>query len=240
MESITRGLSPRLRRAQSGSRRISVLGESVSGIRDAGSRAVESVTAHPVPALVIGAGLAWLLMESRTLRPIERRLLQQGRRAISSAGQTAGESLREGLNAVGEYAREGASVFGHAVSEGAHAVTRNAQRSLNTTRKTLGQTWESHPLAVCAAVLAAGVAAAILLPATMSETRWMGQTSGALTRSVRRKGRQLLKQGKRLANEAAGVGTREARRQGLSTRDIVGKVKRVADKARNAAAPAGE
>jgi hypothetical protein len=221
IESMSRGSSSS--RSRRGATRASALGKSIGGgIRGAGSRAVDSVTAHPIPALMIGAGLAWLLLESRTLRPMERRLLERGRRAFGSVGETAGE-----------YAREGA----HAVYEGANAMTRRAQRSLKTTRQTLGETWESHPLAVGAAVLAAGVAAAILLPATMSEVRWMGETSGALTRTVRRKGKQLLKQGKQFASEAANIATREARRQGLTTRELVGKVKRVADKAREMVAP---
>jgi hypothetical protein len=210
-----------------------VLSRSVSGIRDAGSTAAESVAAHPIPAIMIGAGLVWLLLESRALRPFEQRMLRQGKRALGTVGETAG-SLREGLSTAGEYARGGAAAVREAFYEGANAVSRGAQRGYETTRQTLSQSWGSHPLAVCAAVLAAGVAAAILLPATSGEMRWMGKTSGAITRRVKEKGRQLVKQTKRLAGEAVGTAGREARRQGLTPRDLGSKVKRVAERTRDA------
>jgi hypothetical protein len=182
---------------------------------------------------MIGAGLAWLLLESRALQPYERQIAERGRRAFESLGQT-GESLRQGISSVGDYARGGAKAVRDAFYEGAGTVAQRAQRGYETTRETIGQTWESHPLVVCAALLTAGIAAAILLPSTSQENRWMGQTAGAITRTARKKGRQFLKQGKQLASKAADVVGREARRQGITPGEIAGKVKRVADKARQA------
>jgi hypothetical protein len=212
------------------------LSRSLSGIGEAGSAAANSVAAHPIPAMMIGAGLAWLFLESRTLRPYEKRLIGGGRRAIGALSETTGslrEGLSEGLHTAGDYARGGAAAVRDAFYEGAGLVSRKAQKGLQSTRQTFGQTWESHPLLVCAGLLAAGVAAAILLPETAREQRWMGDASDAVTRTVRNKGRQLVRKGKQLARETVGTVQREARRQGLTTSDLTRKVKRVAEKARD-------
>src|SRR5688500_7065552 len=58
----------------------------VDSIKSAGSRAVESVGEHPIPAALIGAGLAWLLLESRGIRPTEVPIVEKSKEAIGTVG----------------------------------------------------------------------------------------------------------------------------------------------------------
>ncbi|HEX8522201.1 MAG TPA: hypothetical protein VF669_08085 [Tepidisphaeraceae bacterium] len=192
-------------------------------------RAVETVTEHPVPAILIGAGLTWLLMESSSMRKVEQRLYNQGKELLGGVGETLSDyadTAREALSGaaeyvgetlapaaelpsrLGEYATEGVSSVGNALSEGASAVGHGVEAGYEYTRDAIADVFERHPVASCAAILAAGVAAGMLLPGTVRENKWMGRTSEALSRNVREKGAELLEQGRSFASTAAQSVTR--------------------------------
>lgn len=139
---------------------------------------------HPVPAALIGAGLAWLLLESRPARKFERQL---GETLTEYAG-----TARDALGGVAEY-------LGGSVSN----VAEGGVNAGEYARETIADTFERHPLAVCAAVLAAGVAAGMMLPSTGAENSLLGRTSDALTKTIRSKGGAWIEQGRSLASSAA-------------------------------------
>src|SRR5687768_11635269 len=58
----------------------------VESIKPARSRAVEAAGEHPLPLALIGAGLAWWLMESRGFRPTEAHLIERSREALGGVG----------------------------------------------------------------------------------------------------------------------------------------------------------
>jgi len=111
-------------------------------------RTMSSVREHPVPAAMIGAGLAWLLLESKPLRPAEERLMERGRellddmsetftgaaantrKALNNAAGVAGEYLGSAAESVREYTQRGASRVGSAVRESAGAVGEAAQNAV--------------------------------------------------------------------------------------------------------------
>src|SRR5688572_2356623 len=111
--------------------------ESSTGWRGAGNKVVESVKEHPLPAIMIGTGLTWLLLGSRPARTVERRLLEQARRAaggigeaVSGLGETARESYGQGVRAAaGSGAGLGRAISGAAgsVKSGAAVVADYAQ-----------------------------------------------------------------------------------------------------------------
>ena len=125
-------------------------GARVAGaLKEAGSAVGEAVAGHAVPAALIGAGLAWLLLESS---PAKRRMYAAARRIeesellgraretfdevserVSGRAESVKESVkdtftdgatrgREMLSGAAEAAREGASRLGESAQEGVRAV----------------------------------------------------------------------------------------------------------------------
>jgi ElaB/YqjD/DUF883 family membrane-anchored ribosome-binding protein len=188
------------------------------GAQSIAGRAVETVTDHPVPAILIGAGITWLLMESSGVRNMEKRLLNQGRELLGGVGESLSEyagTAREALSGAAGYVGESlgsvterTSRLGDYASDVAGTVGHGLESGYEYTRETLSETFDRHPLAVCAAILTAGVAAGMMLPSTVRENSWMGRTSDALSRNVREKSAELLEQGRNLASSAAESVTR--------------------------------
>jgi len=225
-------MSPISRGYQSGRRRGQT---AVESIKSAGSRAVETVGEHPIPLVLIGAGLTWLLLESRGVRPTNARMIERSRDAIGGLGSTiadtagtAGHAIADAFSGAAETVSEGASAVGEYVSNAASAVGETTSTGYEYARETLGNLWERHPIAMSAAILSAGVAAGMLLPATTRESNLLGGAATNVVKNARRKGTQLLEQGRRLAAGGVKVARRETERQGLTADEIVHKVKRVA------------
>ena len=183
-----------------------------------GARALSVVSEHPIPLAMIGAGLAMLLVENRTgLGNVERRLMRQGRDLLGGVGETLSEytsTARDALAGAAEYVGESlgpvaesvtgrTSRLGEYVSSGASSVGHGVENAYEYGRDALADAWERHPIALCASILAAGVAAGMLLPATRRENSLFGRTSDAVARKLREQGREFLSQGRELASEAA-------------------------------------
>jgi hypothetical protein len=207
---------------------------------DAGARAVDSVRSHPVPALMIGAGVAWLIVESvnRRTRILDRAAENLGRAAgqmsesIGEAAKAGTDSVRQSAGELGEYFRTGASAASGALRGGASAIGERAKAGYEYSRETLAQTWERHPLSVGLAAVAAGVAAGLLLPGTRPEDKFMGKTSDKVARLARTAGEDLLERGKKVVTAAADATTRETRRAGLTPQQLGKKAGRIASSAR--------
>ena len=213
--------------------------------RIGGGSVLATIRANPIPAMMIGAGLTWLLLGERIGSALDTGVVRSGRRRLGELGETFTESfggaaegaastVRNSLVTIREYAQEGLGSAGEAIRAGAGGV----RRAVSSTAETLSDTWDNHPLAVCTAALALGITAGMLFPSTSRENRAMGRASGALMKQARRAGTRVLERGKGLATQAVKVVGREARRQGLTPGDLGAKVKRVASKARDAVAPA--
>jgi len=122
---------------------------------------MEAVTSHPVPAAMIGAGVAWLLVETLGRRS---QMLQRAGQSLADTASAAkrrasdvAESVTEGVSSAAEYAQEGISNVGQAVGE-------RAKRGYEYGQEAVTQSWEKHPLAMGVATLAAGLTAGLLLP----------------------------------------------------------------------------
>jgi hypothetical protein len=224
----------------------------IRAVRDAGSSAASSVASYPMPAILIGAGLTWLLLQNRSIGSSS--LARGARRLVSGVGTSVGEALssttgrsvesvrlaadsvRAGLSTLGAQAQSGASIVGEVVQQ----ARRKASHGIEGTREFASDMWRDHPLAVAAAVMAAGVTTGMLLPATAREQRVMGKTASKVTRTVQRGGKRLLQQGRQLASESADAALREVRRQGLAPSELGRRVKRVVSKTKDAVVSSGE
>src|SRR5688572_3775443 len=117
----------------------------VESVKNAGSRAVETVGEHPIPAALIGVGLAWLLLENSGIRPGQARALKRGREAIGGVGHTiadaagsAGSAIADVVGTAAETIAEGASTVGEYVSEATSAVGEVTSSGYET----IGSLWE--------------------------------------------------------------------------------------------------
>jgi len=178
-------------------------------VRSAGSSAVSAVREHPIPALMIGGGLALLLLENRGFQRVESRLMEKGQEVfdevtetLSGAAETArdamsnmagtvgrglgtaAESVAEGTSTIGRYARNGASTVGSTIGGAASSVAEGAEASYEGFVEAIADFWRRHPLVACASVLAAGVGAGMLLP---SNRRDNGTTDEREQQTTRRK-----------------------------------------------------
>jgi hypothetical protein len=149
-------------------------------------RGVSTVKNHPVPALVVGAGLGYLaavglrrtLPENSGTRGMMDRASErfsQARENTKDAIGSAGETIKDGAVRAWHGAETGLAKTGSAIKQGASAVGHGAERAFETSRETMADTWDKHPLMMCAAALAAGAAAGLLLPRTRAEDQTLGK-----------------------------------------------------------------
>jgi len=144
----------------------------------------------------------------------------QADQSYGGGGGGGGGGMRQRLSRVG-------SVVGQAAHGGFQRGKEFSARS-----------WQDHPLFICVAALAAGVAAGMLLPGSPAEDRTMGKASDRITGRLRNAAQDLLGQGRevvgRVVSEATDTVTREAEREGLTPDRLGKKVKRVVSQVRQA------
>lgn len=162
-------------------------GNNNAGIMHRGVNSLtDSVKNHPVPALMVGAGLGYLaavglrrtLPENSGTRGVMERVgerFSEARESAKDAIGSAGETIKEGAARAWHGAETGLAKTGSAIKQGASAVGHGAERAFETSREAVADTWDKHPLMVCAAALAAGAAAGLLLPRTRAEDQTLGK-----------------------------------------------------------------
>lgn len=238
-------------------------GQRLTGtIQDAREAVTGVVAEYPVPATLIGAGLAWLLLGGRVRSAAERaasvaaesELLERARDRFEEVSEQVAEGLsgaagsvrdaltsgvgeslssaagavREGTSRLGEYAQQGARAVGSTVREGASIVGERARRGYDYSRQGVSTAWQQHPLTSGLALLAAGVAVGMLLPATRRENALMGRQADAVGRRVKSATRTLGQRGKKVVSTVASALRQEAEGEGLGVEQVARKVRRIA------------
>jgi len=180
-------------------------------VRSAGRSVKDVVADNPIPALLAGAGLAWLFFEGRRSRG--SRLLEEDRRDrrmlygsdvdldvdmemdIDREG-IQGEGVRGKIRDVGEQAgrkvagatKEAASKVSQVAHEAKDTVTEVAQRAQDKAselsreagerarrvQRRGNEVYRSNPIAIGAAMLAAGTIVGLAVPRTKVENEWLG------------------------------------------------------------------
>ena len=198
-------------RGQGQARQGGVLTRSVLGVKNAGSTAVDAVTQNPVPAALIGAGLAWLIAQSAAQRypqvgSVGNTVAKGAKNAASSVGEgvstatgavknalaTTAETVKEGASTVGEYTMSGLSTVGSAIGSGVSTVGRGTKKGLTATKDAVVNSWQNHPVITSAAALAAGIALAMMVPSTGPERKAMGKRSAATTGRAKSAAKEFL------------------------------------------------
>ena len=170
---------------------------------------------NPVPVAMIGAGILWLALSSRSsddgIEDSDSETMAE--RAGAAAGKVRGKATEVGeeVRHVGEEVRHKASKIG-----------RQARSQAVRAKDSGGRFVKDHPLLVGAAGLALGAAVAAALPRTRREDRTFGERSDQL---------------KHAAKETA---MEEGRKVQSAAKAAIDKAKQEAEKQSHKAAPAGE
>lgn len=202
-------------------------GDRTSGARarEVAERVGRSLRDNPVPAALIGAGVAWLLFRSTADRE-EGVAFDEYHGA--TFGGVQGSSYGTGVGSDGSPApamgSDDSGVLGRAKEKASHGVRRAKEAAGSAAaaaahgvgaagarirsggaaaRRKSVETYEESPLAAGLGALAAGVLCGLLMPGTRREDEWMGERSDELKEEARELGREVMERGKDVAAQAA-------------------------------------
>jgi hypothetical protein len=170
------------------------------------------------------------------------------------AASSAGRSARSAGHAVGDYSRSAGSKMrsaSSAMSDYSHtaadsmrqygrSVSDGVGRGVDLSRERFDNALEEKPLVVGLAAMAAGLLAGFVLPHTRTEDRMCGRTSDRLKDEARRRGEEVLNEGKDVAMHVADTALGDAEGQGLTPGSLGDKVARVAKDVVHAAKESAE
>lgn len=159
-----------------------------------GTNLMTQVRNNPMPTLLAGAGLTWLMTSSA--HPPEREAGGTGRladhaSAAASATRGAGRQARDAMHGAAEAARSAAGAAqstAHSASAAAHGAADTVRsagsglaRASRTGAENMRETYlymsREQPLVLGALAVAAGAAIGALLPPTQAEEELMGDAS---------------------------------------------------------------
>ena len=162
--------------------------------------------------------------------------------AAREIASSAGEKLSGAASAVGDKISEAASSVGETASDLGDAARRYSARGRRAVGRQAGvlqdrfrAASDEYPLAVGGAFLAAGLLTGLLLPRTEQEDEWMGEASDELKEQTRRKGEELVEEGKETAARTADAALDEAQKRGITPDSLAEKARRVVSEATSAA-----
>jgi ElaB/YqjD/DUF883 family membrane-anchored ribosome-binding protein len=136
-------------------------------VQDQAQYAASYVRENPVPALLIGAGIAWLLMRGSggSSRPVYSGYSGTKRYPVRRTGSPTSGST---------------SGWSETASDAAAQVRQRASAYGRTAETTLERWLRENPLTVGTVAVAAGAIVGLGLPRTQTEDAWMGETRDTL------------------------------------------------------------
>jgi ElaB/YqjD/DUF883 family membrane-anchored ribosome-binding protein len=157
-------------------------------VQDQAQQAVTYVRDNPVPALLIGAGVAWLMMRSRG-----------GRSSYAGYSRYGGRSTYSGYPGGSRYrvredrpASETETSWTEAASDTAERMQRRMSEYGRSAETTLERWLRENPLAVGTVALAAGAVIGLGLPRTRTEDAWMGEARDTLVERAQETAQQAV------------------------------------------------
>lgn len=241
-------------------------GQRNAAVKKAAVAVAHQARLHPMPAILIGSGIAWLVAES--MEHDEEKEGMEGRRRIRQIGlgrkrsspgklekakETATKAKEAAAGAIGtvkEKASEISEKMHHTseqISEQAHGAVERARHMKEELRSGYQMSTErfleaadQYPLAVGAGFLALGALVGLVIPRTRREDELMGEQSDQLVQETKEKAGELLETGKVVGERVLETVKEEAREQGLSVGDLKDKGTQIAQKAREEAMHAAE
>jgi hypothetical protein len=183
-----------------------------SAPRQFASNLARSAEDHPLPVVLVGVGLAWLMFSERAggRRRVERSTNELDRAFGGNGGgvmEGAAETARGAVSAVGEAASAVGDRVQRTREKARHATTRvseGAQRGAANARSAWQHVRDEQPLVLALAGLAVGAALGGSLPRTESEDTLLGETRDEVLSRGARAARDAGEAVRRVASAADG------------------------------------
>ncbi len=157
---------------------------------------------NPLPAILAGVSLAWLMSASK--QPPARAPRSPGsgmshkvgaaKERVSSAtshARSTTQGVTAGVRERGHRVTSGASELGHRASDASHRTMDRARYGVRAARDNYNHMIEEQPLVVGALAIAAGAALGALLPRTSTENRMIGEYSDDQRQELRHKAEEM-------------------------------------------------
>jgi ElaB/YqjD/DUF883 family membrane-anchored ribosome-binding protein len=191
-------------RVKQAARNVSDSASNIAGsTKETAVDVAESVKHNPWPALLIGAGAAWWLIDRSRNSGYDRR--------------TAVIDYEHDDGTTGYYAAQGvdrSAAYGYGDPYDTRYTTR---RSGWNGGSQIRQLLQRNPLAVSAVAATLGIAVGLVIPETERENRLMGETRDNLTERAKDAAQGAVEKAKQLAGDAASQVAGEAARQVTGT-----------------------
>ena len=180
---------------------------------DFGQNLSTQVRNNPLPAVITGVGLAWLMASSSRPpvdAPSRSGSLSDAVGGISSGMSSARSRLGESVSGAKDSVQSAASAVADSGRAGARGAARAGQSIVDASARGGRKAREGflylrreQPLALGAAAVAAGALVGGLIPATAAENRAVGAVSDDVTRRVKAGAADKAEEAKAVAAHAA-------------------------------------
>lgn len=196
---------------------------------------------HPMPSLLIGSGIAWLLSEAAgdddgsATHSATRQKVESGLAHAKDAAVEAIGDAKDRVAGGAEMIHDKADHLAHQAAVRSRQTVANASQHLTDGYRAgverFSRAAKDYPLAVGAAFAALGVLAGLVLPRTRKEDELMGEQSDHLVESAKEKGEQVMEAGKAIGERVVDAVKEEAEGQGLTGSAVKSTLESLSDKA---------
>jgi hypothetical protein len=209
-----------------------------------GSAIVETIRENPLPAVLTGIGLTWLLTSARRSSTNQRRYRDRDYAydfptaydypphyeergtsghsegpALDRAQSRVGDAAGRARDRVGETASQTQDKAGQVASQAQDRASRLGDQAQYQARRARGgfeRRLRGNPLAVGALAVGVGAAVGLAIPETSKEHEVMGEARDNLVETAQEKVQETQQKAQRVAEEARSAAQEEAENQGLT------------------------
>lgn len=210
---------------------------------------------HPMPSLLIGGGITWLIADTfdEDDSSAHRNVLNRTERGSAALPGVSGSNAHttDAIKGAISHAKEKASEYSESASEFGHRTLdlgkssirklgREVVHGYQVGTESFTRAVDGNPLGVGLAFAALGALVGLSLPHSRREDKLMGAKSVKLLETAKEKGEQLVGIGMEIGGRVLDAVKEEAKDQGLagSVAEIAEKSGKVVEKARAEVAPA--
>jgi hypothetical protein len=210
-----------------------LLNHVVESVKESGgdfsANLLNQVRNNPLPSILAGVGIAWLMTASKRPPPSARATastgdehpLEEGLAAARESWRGATDTLRgaaartrETFAGVSDGTREAAGKLADATRESWHSVAATSRAGARTVGDSFSYLRDEQPLILGALAIAAGALIGGLLPRTASEDRWLGAASADARGEIKDTARKAMNAVKDAAHAVAGAARSDQRTDG--------------------------
>jgi len=163
-------------------------------MREAGTVALDKLKSNPMPATLIGAGLAWLLFQDKRSGTARQPAadydpyLAPGP-SIHSTPDAEGEGL---LGRAAHKLTDAKEAATDSLSSARHKLAAKTEDTAHRAKGAMQEILEQAPLGVGLAALAAGLLTGLVLPGTRAEDELMGEASDSVKAQAKGVGEEVV------------------------------------------------